>query len=208
MFSVWRVHRRKRTRSDPRLLTAVSWLVRRVADNEGVNKMSSYNLATVFGPTLLRPSEKDGRLGSSQPLCMNDSWSLEVMSQVEWCLHYRTGSQILNGHVCSPLELSRYLSPCLSRICRYNFYCISSNLRTFRHQTANDKAFSSHLRYSGNVELSMKWHQLLLNWKRVNASWKTRHLGFSHQGAATAHLKQALWLKPWKVNEHMLCTLM
>uniref|UniRef100_A0A8C5AD09 Uncharacterized protein n=1 Tax=Gadus morhua TaxID=8049 RepID=A0A8C5AD09_GADMO len=62
--------------------------LKRVAENEGVNKMSSYNLATVFGPTLLRPSEKDSRAGSSQPLSMNDSWSLEVMSQVQLLLYF------------------------------------------------------------------------------------------------------------------------
>lgn len=55
----------------------------RVTDNESVNKMSLHNLATVFGPTLLRPSEKDSKiLNSSQPISMNDSWSLEVMAQV------------------------------------------------------------------------------------------------------------------------------
>ena len=49
--------------------------------------MSLHNLATVFGPTLLRPSEKDSKiLNSSQPISMNDSWSLEVMAQVRpWC---------------------------------------------------------------------------------------------------------------------------
>lgn len=55
----------------------------RVTENEGVNKMSLHNLATVFGPTLLRPSEKDSKiLNSPQPISMNDSWSLEVMAQV------------------------------------------------------------------------------------------------------------------------------
>lgn len=56
----------------------------RVAENEIVNKMSFHNLATVFGPTLLRPSEKDSKIPSNptQPISMSDSWSLEVMSQV------------------------------------------------------------------------------------------------------------------------------
>lgn len=54
-----------------------------MTENESVNKMSLHNLATVFGPTLLRPSEKDSKiLNSSQPISMNDSWSLEVMAQV------------------------------------------------------------------------------------------------------------------------------
>lgn len=56
----------------------------RVAENESINKMSLHNLATVFGPTLLRPSEKDSKISnSSQPISMNDSWSLEVMAQVQ-----------------------------------------------------------------------------------------------------------------------------
>lgn len=56
----------------------------RVAEKETVNKMSLHNLATVFGPTLLRPSEKESKLPAnpSQPITMTDSWSLEVMSQV------------------------------------------------------------------------------------------------------------------------------
>uniref|UniRef100_A0A2R9A2J6 BCR activator of RhoGEF and GTPase n=1 Tax=Pan paniscus TaxID=9597 RepID=A0A2R9A2J6_PANPA len=58
--------------------------LKRVAEKEAVNKMSLHNLATVFGPTLLRPSEKESKLTAnpSQPITMTDSWSLEVMSQV------------------------------------------------------------------------------------------------------------------------------
>uniref|UniRef100_A0A2K6A809 BCR activator of RhoGEF and GTPase n=1 Tax=Mandrillus leucophaeus TaxID=9568 RepID=A0A2K6A809_MANLE len=57
--------------------------LKRVAEKEAVNKMSLHNLATVFGPTLLRPSEKESKLPAnpSQPITMTDSWSLEVMSQ-------------------------------------------------------------------------------------------------------------------------------
>lgn len=48
--------------------------------------MSLHNLATVFGPTLLRPSEKESKppANPSQAISMTDSWSLEVMSQVQW----------------------------------------------------------------------------------------------------------------------------
>ncbi|XP_063561040.1 breakpoint cluster region protein-like isoform X4 [Gorilla gorilla gorilla] len=55
----------------------------RVAEKEVVNKMSLHNLATVFGPTRLRPSEKESKLPAnpSQPITMTDSRSLEVMSQ-------------------------------------------------------------------------------------------------------------------------------
>lgn len=59
-----------------------------MADKESLNKMSLHNLATVFGPTLLRPSEKDSKIPSNptQPISMADSWSLEVMSQVKICI--------------------------------------------------------------------------------------------------------------------------
>uniref|UniRef100_A0A8C7K8M6 BCR activator of RhoGEF and GTPase n=1 Tax=Oncorhynchus kisutch TaxID=8019 RepID=A0A8C7K8M6_ONCKI len=71
---------------EPNLVTFLFLLdhLKRIADNESVNKMSFHNLATVFGPTLLRPSEKDSKIPSNatQPITMNDSWSLEVMSQV------------------------------------------------------------------------------------------------------------------------------
>uniref|UniRef100_A0A673ZUW9 BCR activator of RhoGEF and GTPase n=1 Tax=Salmo trutta TaxID=8032 RepID=A0A673ZUW9_SALTR len=71
---------------EPNLVTFLFLLdhLKRIADNESVNKMSFHNLATVFGPTLLRPSEKDSKIpaNATQPITMNDSWSLEVMSQV------------------------------------------------------------------------------------------------------------------------------
>lgn len=53
---------------------------RRVAEKEPVNKMSLHNLATVFGPTLLRPSEAE----SSKPhiTLASDIWSHDVMAQV------------------------------------------------------------------------------------------------------------------------------
>ncbi|XP_049644876.1 breakpoint cluster region protein [Suncus etruscus] len=64
--------------------------LKRVAEKETVNKMSLYNLATVFGPTLLRPSEKESKIPAnpSQPISMTDSWSLEVMSQVQVLLYF------------------------------------------------------------------------------------------------------------------------
>lgn len=48
--------------------------------------MSLHNLATVFGPTLLRPSEKDSKIPANptQAINMGDSWSLEVMAQVKF----------------------------------------------------------------------------------------------------------------------------
>ncbi|KAL0624878.1 Breakpoint cluster region protein [Plecturocebus cupreus] len=59
-------------------------VLHRVAEKEAVNKMSLHNLAMVFGPTLLRPSEKESKFPAnpSQPVTMTDSWSLEVMFQV------------------------------------------------------------------------------------------------------------------------------
>ncbi|XP_042639144.1 breakpoint cluster region protein [Orycteropus afer afer] len=64
--------------------------LKRVAEKEAVNKMSLHNLATVFGPTLLRPSEKESKLPATpgQPITMTDSWSLEVMSQVQVLLYF------------------------------------------------------------------------------------------------------------------------
>ncbi|XP_072863057.1 breakpoint cluster region protein isoform X1 [Chlorocebus sabaeus] len=64
--------------------------LKRVAEKEAINKMSLHNLATVFGPTLLRPSEKESKLPAnpSQPITMTDSWSLEVMSQVQVLLYF------------------------------------------------------------------------------------------------------------------------
>uniref|UniRef100_A0A673ZAP9 BCR activator of RhoGEF and GTPase n=1 Tax=Salmo trutta TaxID=8032 RepID=A0A673ZAP9_SALTR len=71
---------------EPNLVTFLFLLdhLKRVADKESINKMSLHNLATVFGPTLLRPAEKDSKIPTNptQPISMGDSWSLEVMSQV------------------------------------------------------------------------------------------------------------------------------
>ncbi|XP_051829347.1 breakpoint cluster region protein isoform X1 [Antechinus flavipes] len=77
---------------EPSLLTFLFLLdhLKRVAEKETVNKMSLHNLATVFGPTLLRPSEKESKAppAPSQPLTMADSWSLEVMAQVQVLLYF------------------------------------------------------------------------------------------------------------------------
>ncbi|XP_037679436.1 breakpoint cluster region protein [Choloepus didactylus] len=64
--------------------------LKRVAEKETVNKMSLHNLATVFGPTLLRPSDKETKppANPGQPISMSDSWSLEVMSQVQVLLYF------------------------------------------------------------------------------------------------------------------------
>ncbi|XP_064227940.1 breakpoint cluster region protein-like [Aotus nancymaae] len=64
--------------------------LKRVAEKEAVNKMSLHNLATVFGSTLLRPSEKESKLPANprQSITMTDSWSLEVMSQVQVLLYF------------------------------------------------------------------------------------------------------------------------
>uniref|UniRef100_A0A4X2LXF3 BCR activator of RhoGEF and GTPase n=1 Tax=Vombatus ursinus TaxID=29139 RepID=A0A4X2LXF3_VOMUR len=77
---------------EPSLLTFLFLLdhLKRVAEKETVNKMSLHNLATVFGPTLLRPSEKESKVPPtpSQPITMADSWSLEVMAQVQVLLYF------------------------------------------------------------------------------------------------------------------------
>ncbi|XP_072311391.1 breakpoint cluster region protein isoform X2 [Eucyclogobius newberryi] len=77
---------------EPNLVTFLFLLdhLKRVAEKESINKMSLHNLATVFGPTLLRPSEKDSKIPANptQPISMGDSWSQEVMSQVQVLLYF------------------------------------------------------------------------------------------------------------------------
>ncbi|XP_037121310.1 breakpoint cluster region protein isoform X2 [Syngnathus acus] len=77
---------------EPNLVTFLFLLdhLKRVAEKESINKMSLHNLATVFGPTLLRPAEKDSKIPSNptQPISMGDSWSLEVMAQVQVLLYF------------------------------------------------------------------------------------------------------------------------
>ncbi|XP_038618376.1 breakpoint cluster region protein [Tachyglossus aculeatus] len=77
---------------EPNLVTFLFLLdhLKRIAEKENINKMSLHNLATVFGPTLLRPSEKDSKIPANptQPITMTDSWSLEVMSQVQVLLYF------------------------------------------------------------------------------------------------------------------------
>ncbi|XP_061913040.1 breakpoint cluster region protein-like [Entelurus aequoreus] len=77
---------------EPNLVTFLFLLdhLKRVAEKECINKMSLHNLATVFGPTLLRPAEKDSKIPAnpSQPISMGDSWSLEVMAQVQVLLYF------------------------------------------------------------------------------------------------------------------------
>lgn len=57
----------------------------RVAEKEPVNKMSLHNLATVFGPTLLRPSESE--INKAHITLASDIWSHDVMAQVSPGLH-------------------------------------------------------------------------------------------------------------------------
>nr|XP_060612849.1 active breakpoint cluster region-related protein isoform X2 [Anolis sagrei ordinatus] len=76
-----------RSLPDPNLITFLFLLehLKRAAEKEPVNKMSLHNLATVFGPTLLRPSEGE----SKGPLSLaSDIWSHDVMAQVQVLLYY------------------------------------------------------------------------------------------------------------------------
>lgn len=63
------------------LMALSSFVPRRVAEKEPVNKMSLHNLATVFGPTLLRPSESESTKGQ-HITSASDIWSHDVMAQV------------------------------------------------------------------------------------------------------------------------------
>lgn len=84
----------------------------RVAEKESINKMSLHNLATVFGPTLLRPAEKDSKIPANptQPISMGDSWSLEVMAQVSHTVYLQSlPSAILFVFSVKVLGSLRYL---------------------------------------------------------------------------------------------------
>ncbi|XP_043910417.1 active breakpoint cluster region-related protein isoform X3 [Protopterus annectens] len=76
-----------RSLPDPNLITFLFLLehLKRVAEKEPINKMSLHNLATVFGPTLLRPSqvEHKGHMNIA-----SDIWSQDVMAQVQVLLYY------------------------------------------------------------------------------------------------------------------------
>ncbi|XP_034088860.1 active breakpoint cluster region-related protein isoform X1 [Gymnodraco acuticeps] len=78
-----------RSLPDPNLMTFLPLLdhLKRVAEKEPINKMSLHNLATVFGPTLLRPSESE--IAKAQHITSaSDIWSHDVMAQVQVLLYY------------------------------------------------------------------------------------------------------------------------
>ncbi|XP_071994471.1 active breakpoint cluster region-related protein isoform X1 [Engystomops pustulosus] len=76
-----------RSLPDPNLMTFLFLLqhLKRVAEKEPLNKMSLHNLATVFGPTLLRPSEVESKGHTN---LASDIWSHDVMAQVQVLLYY------------------------------------------------------------------------------------------------------------------------
>uniref|UniRef100_A0A3B4UWC1 ABR activator of RhoGEF and GTPase n=1 Tax=Seriola dumerili TaxID=41447 RepID=A0A3B4UWC1_SERDU len=78
-----------RSLPDPNLMTFLTLLehLKRVAEKEPINKMSLHNLATVFGPTLLRPSESEHTKGQ-HITSASDIWSHDVMAQVQVLLYY------------------------------------------------------------------------------------------------------------------------
>ncbi|XP_070773012.1 active breakpoint cluster region-related protein isoform X2 [Enoplosus armatus] len=78
-----------RSLPDPNLMTFLTLLehLKRVAEKEPINKMSLHNLATVFGPTLLRPSESEIAKGQ-HITSASDIWSHDVMAQVQVLLYY------------------------------------------------------------------------------------------------------------------------
>uniref|UniRef100_A0AAQ4RB82 ABR activator of RhoGEF and GTPase n=1 Tax=Gasterosteus aculeatus aculeatus TaxID=481459 RepID=A0AAQ4RB82_GASAC len=78
-----------RSLPDPNLMTFLPLLdhLKRVAEKEPINKMSLHNLATVFGPTLLRPSESESAKGL-HITSASDIWSHDVMAQVQVLLYY------------------------------------------------------------------------------------------------------------------------
>ncbi|KAG7516984.1 active breakpoint cluster region-related protein isoform X1 [Solea senegalensis] len=78
-----------RSLPDPNLMTFLTLLehLKRVAEKEPINKMSLHNLATVFGPTLLRPSESENTK-AHHITSASDIWSHDVMAQVQVLLYY------------------------------------------------------------------------------------------------------------------------
>ncbi|XP_077597539.1 active breakpoint cluster region-related protein isoform X1 [Stigmatopora nigra] len=78
-----------RSLPDPNLVTFLTLLehLKRVAEKEPLNKMSLHNLATVFGPTLLRPSELESSK-TQNITSASDIWSHDVMAQVQVLLYY------------------------------------------------------------------------------------------------------------------------
>ncbi|XP_028662609.1 active breakpoint cluster region-related protein isoform X2 [Erpetoichthys calabaricus] len=76
-----------RSLPEPNIITFLFILehLKRVAEKEPINKMSLHNLATVFGPTLLRPSEVESKAHVS---LASDIWSHDVMAQVQVLLYY------------------------------------------------------------------------------------------------------------------------
>ncbi|XP_058482966.1 active breakpoint cluster region-related protein isoform X5 [Solea solea] len=78
-----------RSLPDPNLMTFLTLLehLKRVAEKEPINKMSLHNLATVFGPTLLRPSESESTK-AHHITSASDIWSHDVMAQVQVLLYY------------------------------------------------------------------------------------------------------------------------
>uniref|UniRef100_H3CMF2 ABR activator of RhoGEF and GTPase n=1 Tax=Tetraodon nigroviridis TaxID=99883 RepID=H3CMF2_TETNG len=84
-----------RSLPEPNLMTFLTLLehLKRVAEKEPINKMSLHNLATVFGPTLLRPSESESTKGH-HVTSASDIWSHDVMAQVQVLLYYLQHSPI------------------------------------------------------------------------------------------------------------------
>uniref|UniRef100_A0A669BL82 ABR activator of RhoGEF and GTPase n=1 Tax=Oreochromis niloticus TaxID=8128 RepID=A0A669BL82_ORENI len=78
-----------RSLPEPNIMTFLTLLehLKRVAEKEPINKMSLHNLATVFGPTLLRPSESESAKGQ-HITSASDIWSHDVMAQVQVLLYY------------------------------------------------------------------------------------------------------------------------
>lgn len=118
--------------------------------------MSLHNLATVFGPTLLRPAEKDSKIPTNptQPITMGDSWSLEVMSQVVPEMNSAALLNIFKSYSLKTLSLTWIFQSCawssdshdtwpMTPICfciRSKSCCTSSSLRLFPHRTVRDRA--------------------------------------------------------------------
>lgn len=121
----------------------------RVAEKEPINKMSLHNLATVFGPTLLRPSEGESK---GHLTLASDIWSHDVMAQV------RAGLAVQGGP--GGLPLSVLTGDCCNRACWQHspFWLNTPSLPTVGPGPSLLPAASSHLLHGAETQ-----HTLLLH---------------------------------------------
>lgn len=124
----------------------------RVAEKEPVNKMSLHNLATVFGPTLLRPSESESTKGQ-HITSASDIWSHDVMAQVHTVAACWSVTEC--HHVVSVCETQNTFTPHSHRVA-----CI--NIMN-RNSSVNDDA-DVHVFSAACASFRFKYHSGIAKW--------------------------------------------